>query len=75
MSDHSFREVALHQFESASNEAGDLADRISRCGHIGASNAEVVGLLKAWQAARCEAREAHERFLARNAGQRPTSFG
>jgi len=56
-------ELALVEFEQASNAASDLAERIARCGRSGATNAEMVVLLKAWQTARHQARASHERML------------
>jgi hypothetical protein len=56
--------MAYADFEKASNEAGDLAERIGKCGRAGATNATMVELLKAWQVARHEARNSLERVLA-----------
>ena len=58
--------VALADFEKASNTADYLAERIGRSGRAGASKAEMVVLLKAWQNARHEARNSQDRMLANN---------
>jgi hypothetical protein len=68
MSDLAFGNLAQREFESASDQAIALAKRIGQCAHGGASGAEVVRLIKAWQVARSDARDAHERFLSVNRG-------
>ncbi|MDR3389360.1 MAG: hypothetical protein P4L92_20130 [Rudaea sp.] len=55
--------VALAEFERASDEAGDLAERIEKCSRAGTPPASMVELLKAWQVARHEARSSHARLL------------
>lgn len=68
MSNVAFGNLAQREFESASDQAIHLAKRIGQCAHGGATSAEVVGLIKAWQVARSEAREAHERALSASRG-------
>lgn len=63
MSTNRIHNVALAEFEKASNEASDLAERIGKCGR---ADANMVELLKAWQVARHEARSSHERLLTRD---------
>jgi hypothetical protein len=58
--------VAYADFEKASSEAGDLAERIGEHARAGATNAKMVELLKAWQVARHEARSSFEHVLSRN---------
>jgi hypothetical protein len=58
--------VAYADFERASNEAGDLAERIGKYARAGATNARMVELLKAWQVARHEARSSLERSHLRD---------
>jgi hypothetical protein len=64
MLNNTIQHLALVEFEQASDAASDLARRIGRCGRTGASSSEMVVLLKAWQAARSEARSSHERLLS-----------
>ena len=59
-------DLALDEFERASSKASILAERIRQCGQGGASRTEMIALLKAWQAARDEARLSHDRLLAKN---------
>jgi hypothetical protein len=66
MSSSAINFVAYADFEKASNEAGDLAERIGKYARAGATNAKMVELLKAWQIARHEARSSHEQVLSRD---------
>jgi hypothetical protein len=66
MSTNTINFMAYADFEKASNAAGDLAERIGKCGRAGKTNAEMVELLKAWQIARHEARSSLERVLERD---------
>ena len=65
MSTDTINVMAYADFEKASNEAGDLAERIGKYARAGATNAKMVELLKAWQVARHEARSPHARVLSR----------
>jgi len=66
MSTSTINVVAYADFEKASNEAGDLAERIGKYARAGATNAKMVELLKAWQVARHEVRSSLERALSRD---------
>jgi hypothetical protein len=56
--------LAMVEYEQASSEATELAERIRDCGRAGAAGGELVKLLKAWQTARDSARASHDRVLA-----------
>ena len=64
MATQTYEDQSLVEFEQASNEASDLAERIAKCGRSGGTHAEMTVLLKAWQTARHQARASHERMLA-----------
>jgi hypothetical protein len=66
MSTHAINLMAYDDFAQASNDAGDLAERIGKHARDGATNAKMVELLKAWQVARHEARSSLERALCRD---------
>lgn len=56
--------LAQAEFEKASNQANELAERISQGGRAGVPHAAMLELLKAWKAARHEARNSFERMLS-----------
>ena len=66
MSTNAINVGAYADFEKATNEAGDLAERIGKSARAGATNAKMVELLKAWQIARHEVRSSLERALSRD---------
>lgn len=68
--------VAQAEFERASNQANELAERISECGRAGVPHATMIELLKAWKIARHEARTSLERMLSSSrARTAPTAKG
>ncbi|MGA9333735.1 MAG: hypothetical protein WBV39_05595 [Rudaea sp.] len=64
MSTNAIQSSAHMEFEKASNEASELAERIGRRGREGGTRAELTSLLQAWQSAREAVRSSHERLLA-----------
>jgi len=65
MLSYTLQNLAMAEFEQASNTATDLAERIAHCDRSRVSTAEMVVLLEAWRAAREQARASHERMLAK----------
>jgi hypothetical protein len=64
MAHNTYPNAAMVEYEQASNEATELAERIRACGRAGATGVELVKLLKAWQTARDAARGSLDRVLA-----------